>query len=381
MLKGYLKIAFRTLGRHPGYATINVLGLAVGLGCCLLIGLFVRDELSYDRYHERGERVYRITREWFGEDGRTTLHLARVAAPIGPLLEATFPEVEAAARILEGEIALTVGDRHFESDVFYIEPSLFDLFTIPFVDGDPRTALQEPYTLVLTEEKARALFGDGDALGEVVRDADGDAYRVTGIVAPPPGNTHFDYEVLASFATLEAVFSPEQWTTWGWNNYATYLLLGDGADAAALEAKLPGFLEARHETGSSRENRLHLQRLADIHLHSHLDAEFEPNGDVRYLYLFSAIGLAILLIACFNFMNLATARASRRAKEVGMRKVLGAERRQLVLQFQGEAFGLVLIATGTALVLAHLVLPLLNTFTARTLALADVPIGFYAIRL
>ncbi len=370
MLKNYFTLTLRRLRKHPGYTAINVVGLAVGMACCVLMLLFVHDELSYDRYHENSDRVHRVTRSWINEAGETSLHLARVAAPISPLLAEEFPEVEASTRIWGGYGFLMSRDELYveEDNVYFVEEAFFDLFTTPFVQGDPATALTEPFTMVLTESTARRYFGEADAMHQTLT-LDGDDYRVTGVVEDPPLNTHFRYDALGSFATLIASFSESRWSHWGFNNYASYVLLHEGADAEALEAKLPGFLNTHYKADASQETQLHLQPLPSIHLHSHLDTELGPNGDIAYVYLFSAVALLVLLVACFNFMNLATARASRRAKEVGVRKVLGAQRGQLMRQFFGEALVLALLALVGALFLVEATLPLFNDFAGKELNL------------
>jgi putative ABC transport system permease protein len=382
MLRNHLVVALRRLRRERGYALINVFGLALGMAAALLLGLFVRHELSYDRYHPEADRVVRVTRAWYGDDGATTLHLARVAAPVGPLLERELPEVDEAARIWGGDALLSNGEDHVTVDEFYyVEPSFPDLFSVPFLHGEAATALTEPFTLVLTASAARRVFGETDAVGRVLR-VDGEYdFTVSGVVADPPANTHFRYDVLGSFATLEAEFPPSTWTNWGWNNYATYLLLDEGANVAAVEAKLPALLDAHLDPDVRSGTALLLQRLPDIHLHSHLDAELEPNGDVRYVVLLSAVAVLLLLIACFNFINLATARAARRAQEVGVRKAIGAHRSQLAAQFLGEAFLLTLVALGAAVLLAELALPWFNDFTGQSLRLLGGDPVFLAVSL
>lgn len=372
MLKNYLTIALRNLRKHPGYTGINVFGLAVGIACCLLIMLFVRHELSYDRYHADADRLFRVTRSWFDEDGMTKLHLARVAAPVGPVLEQELPEVQMAARAWGNDFLLSYGDNHFpEEDFYFVEPAFVDLLTVRFLEGDPATALSEPYMLVLTESTARKIFGNAPAMGQTLlldNDAE-DPFTVTGIVADPPATTHFPYNALGSFATLVSAFPEGTWSNWGWNNYATYLRLAEGADPAAVEAKFPALLDAQYKVDASQETRLHLQPVPSIHLHSHLDAELAPNGDIRYVYLFSAIAFFLLLIACFNFVNLSTARATRRGREVGVRKVLGAYRKQLIRQFLGEAMLLTALALVVAIGFAQLALPAFNAYAGTSLTL------------
>ena len=372
MLENYFKIALRTLQKQKSYSGINIAGLAVGMACCLLILLFVHDELRYDRYHENADRVYRVTRAWYDDAGEPTLQFARISPPIGPALALEMPEVQHAARIVQTGSLVSYEDAHFQEPRFYFaEHAVFSIFTIPFVKGDPETALAEPYTVVLTETMAEKYFGTADPIGRVIRYENTFDLRVTGVVADAPPQTHFHYDFLGSFTTFTAKPWSEQWeTNWGGNNsFATYVLLHEGADPAALEARFPAFLDRHYVLHIGASSRLFLQPLTDIHLYSHLDSELEPNGDVTYVYLFTAIAFFILLIACFNFMNLATARAAKRSREVGMRKVLGATRKQLIAQFLGESMLLTLIALVLSVMMAELLLPVFNDLAGKELRL------------
>ncbi len=384
MLKNYFKISIRNLKKQKGYSVINVAGLALGMACCLLILLYVRDERSYDRYHENAEQVYRVARAWYDEAGDPTLEFAQISPPIGPALQDEMPEVRHAVRIMWGGSLVRYDNQTYrESRFYFAEDAVFKLFTIPFVQGDPETALVEPNTVVLTETMARKYFGADDPIDKVIRLDDTFDLRVTGVIEDVPSNTHFHYDFLASFATLTAQPWSERWASnWGGNNnFATYVLLEEGAASADLEAKLPAFLDRHYVLHHGASSRLLLQPLPDIHLHSNLDAELEPNGNVAYVYLFAAIAFFILLIACFNFMNLATARAAKRAREVGMRKVLGAERQQLITQFLGESIMLTLIAMIFAAMLAELFLPVFNYLSGKELQLFGDDVLFVMLGL
>lgn len=368
MFKNYFKISLRNLFKHRAYSFINISGLAVGIACCLLIFLFVRDELSYDTQHENADRIYRVTREWFDRNGVSTLHLARVAAPIAPALKNEFPEVLESVRFLSGDVTVSYKENHFSEDNFcFVEPGVFDVFTFPLIKGDSRTALSEPFTVVLTEEMAEKYFGAEDPIGKVLRVENIAELKVTGVLQNLPRNLHFHFGFLASFATLEAIMSPDTWTNWGFNNYATYLLLSPNHNAANLTAKFPAFMDTYYKHDASKESRLHLQRLTDIHLHSHLDSELGVNGDISDVYIFSVVALFVLLIACFNFTNLTVARAIKRAREIGVRKVVGAHRWQLIGQFLGESIMIAFIAVLLAAALVELALPAFNDFTEKEL--------------
>ncbi|MFQ5570883.1 MAG: ABC transporter permease, partial [Rhodothermales bacterium] len=367
MLENYLKIGLRTLRRYKGYTFINVVGLAVGMAVCVLILLYVQDELSYDRYHDHADRLYRVTHEKLDQNGNSSVHGVLTDPAVAPLLKAEFPEVIRAARLTPVGPLLSYEDRHIESGhCYWADPDLFDIFSMPLVAGRPETALVEPFSLVLSTSKARTLFGDEDPLGKTVVVNNNEAFTVTGVFEDLPNNTHLPIDVLGSMLTLERWFG-KTLDHWNSPNYATYLRLAEGASPRQLAQKLPRLLEDYQGPEASRLNRLHLQPLTDIHLRSHLVMELAPNGDIRYVYLFSAVALFILLIACINFMNLATARSARRAKEVGMRKAVGARRTELIRQFLGESVLLAFLGLVLAVVLVELTLPFFNNFTGKDL--------------
>ena len=369
MLKNYFKIAFRNFKKRRGYAFINVAGLAVGMACCLLIALFVRHERSYDRYHEQADRIFRLVEE-----------RARVGAPFAPALLNEFPEVEQAVRLHHmfwTTPLLQAGERGFYEDrIFFADSSLFDVFSFRLLRGDPKTALAAPFSMILTEAMAAKYFGDADPMGQVIAYDNTHTYTVTGIVENTPPPSHFRFDFLASFSTLYVL--EEFWgmpLTWTNPTATTYLLLSDPDAAEALEARLPDFI-VKHRGEAFRNGRtFHLQPLTDIHLTSRLRFEVEPNSDVAYLYIFSAIGLAVLLIACCNFINLATARSAERAREVGLRKVVGAHQRQLVGQFLSESMLLSVVAGLLALGLVALGLPAFNALSGKVLTMNAVAGG------
>lgn len=366
MIRSYLTTALRSILSHRGYAAINVLGLAIGVAACFLMVVFIRHELSYDRYHEHGDRMYRLTFEV--NAGGTIYQLADSPGPAGPALEKTFPEVEVAARIkAPGETLVSArGEAFKESRFYYADPELLDVFSIAHVSGDLRAALTTPHTVLLTESTAKKYFGAADPLGKVLRVGEHREFTVGGLVADPPDNTHVPFDFLASFASLHDV-DGEPLEIWGTvANYYTYFLLTPGTEPATLSKKLESLTEQHLPV----ENfKLGLQPVPSIHLHSNLGNELQPNSDIRYVYLFAAIAGFILLLACINFTNLATARASVRMREVGIRKVMGADRRQLAGQFLGESVLFTLFAVLLGAFLAELFLPVLNATTSRSLSI------------
>ena len=375
MFKNYLKIAVRNLLRHKAYSLINILGLAVGMACCILIMLYVQDELSYDRYHEKADRIYRVVEE--GQVAGKTSNAVVTPAPMGPALVNDYPEVINVVRffsMMDEKLLITHEDRRFQEERFlYADGSAFEVFTFPLLKGNPRTALKAPYTVVLTEEMAAKYFGGEDPLDQTLT-IDGKDYKVTGVLENIPSNSHFHFDFLASFTTLkEEDTQGHQLGSWMNHSFYTYLLLAERASPTELEQQLPAFMN-RHMGEQLRRAGVsftpHLQPLTRIHLHSHLEYELEPNSDIRYTYIFSAIAFFILLIACINFVNLSTARSAHRAKEAGMRKVIGAHRLQLIKQFLGESALLSFISLLLAMAFVELVLPAFNSLSGKELTLA-----------
>jgi putative ABC transport system permease protein len=379
MLKNYLKIAVRNFVRHIGYSFINIFGLAVGIACCLLILLFVRDELTFDRHNEKIDRIHRIGISGFVNnavfDGVVT------PSPMAKALVSEFPEVEAATRLRNfGFPVFRYGDKVFsEERVFWVDASFFDVFTVPFISGDPKTALEKPLTIVLTRSMARKYFGDEDPMGKTLNADRRRDYVVTGVVEDPPRNSHFHYDFLAALETYDDSRSP----VWISNNYLTYVLLREGASPRAFAAKL-GDLVKTHvgpqiqaATGISLEQFFasggkygyFVQPLKDIHLRSHYDFELEPNGDIAYVHIFSIIALGILAVAVINFVNLATARSSSRAREVGIRKTIGSYRGQIVRQFLSETILTSFLSVLVALLVVQFLLPAFNSITGKELSM------------
>ena len=376
MLKNYLKIALRNLRRQKGYTCINVAGLAVGMACCLLILLFVRDELSYDRHHDKADRIFRLTINYTGDGGT---HWAPIGPPVGPAFMAQMPEVEQIARIFPQERAVVIRyeDRHFEEPNFvYADSTVFEVFTLPLVRGDPQTALAAPNTVVLSERLAHKYFSDDDPLGRAITVPGWQDLTVTGVMENVPPTTHLPLDLMVSMQTFYNNAGDWVNNARTWAGFHTYLLLREPHQVETIAQKTPAFLttffEDRFDVPAAEAMQFVFQPLPDIHLYSHLEKEYRPNSDVIYVYVFSAIALFVLLIACINFINLATARAAGRMREVGVRKTLGAHRFQLVKQFLGESALMAGLALALAGVLIVLWLPVLNYLTGKTLALADL---------
>ncbi len=369
MFKNYFIIAVRNLIRQKGYSLINALGLSLGVTCFILILLFIQDELSHDRYHKKAGRIYRLT-----EVIAPAEHSSSQPFSVAPTLANDYPAmIEHAVRFFNMQApTLTLDNgpelRFNERRFFFVDSTVFEVFTFPFIKGDPKTALHAPYSVVITEAMAKKYFGGVDAMGKTLRFEGQHDLKVTGIIAPVPENSHFKFDFLASFSTITGMQNGVKPEGWNWNPCWTYLLLTQGTSPEALAAKLPGFVKTYFPDNIRDRVSLHLQALADIHLYSHLDFEIEPNSNIAYVYIFSVIAGFVLLIACINFMNLATARSARRAREVGMRKVLGAERAQLIRQFLGESFLMSLLAVALALPLVDLSLPVLNAFLDKAIA-------------
>lgn len=390
MIRNYLKVALRSIFRNKLTAFINIAGLAMAMMCSILIFLFVADELSYDRYHAKVDRTYRVTRNFLNKDGVPNLHLANVAPPIGPLLKNDFGEIEVMARTINYGLVIGLEEngelvKNFsENYLFVAEPDIFKIFDIEVTAGDKNTALTRPFTIMLSEKSAKKFFHNENALGKRLRANNEFDLEVTGVFADFPTQSHWHPEYLVSFSTLEDdnVYGRKGLeTNWGNNSFGTYVLLEEGSDPRKVEAGLPDFME-RHFANFARTNwgatpdftaskatTLFLQKLTDIHLRSHLDDELEVNGNINNVRMMSVIGIFIILIACFNFINLSTARATKRSKEVGLRKVVGAFKSQLITQYLSESVLISSLALVLGIGLAFVCLTWLNGFTGKSLSM------------
>lgn len=391
MLTERLRTISREMRNHKFYSLINIVGLAVGMASSILILLWVQHELSFDRMHEKAERIHRATIR-LSPPGQAVSHTALTPMPLAGVLEAGVPEITDSVRIqgyFEGalpgaaSVSLTDSEERFRERFFWADASIFRIFSFPLIEGDPDRALVEPMSVVVTESAARKYFGDAGALGRVVRIDSGfskEDYKITGVVADPPHNSHIQFDVLASFASMDSIEDPrvkaESWTAL---DCYTYFVLPEEVDLVTVEADVIRAIED-HLGGSVGDRvAVKLQPLTSIHLHSHLNNEMTVNGDVAFVYTFSAVAFFLLLIACVNYMNLATARSATRAREVAMRKVLGARRGDLVRQFLGESLFYALVALVLALGLAALFLPGLEALLGAELSLAVTPVRLLAL--
>lgn len=366
MIKNYILVALRTLRRQRVHTAINIVGLAVGMACCIFLLLFVRDELSYDRFHEDADSIHRVNMR-IG-DGRQVALTPTIAAP---WLEREIPEVVAATRVEKRGGLVSVGDQVFdESDFLYVDSTFFDVFTFPILVGDGERVLHRPNMVLLTQSTARKYFGEADPIGQRIIRNNEEEYVVTGIVADAPSNSHIQFDLLASFASRTHWANNEMWSS---ANFFTYVRLNDAAAAEAVQASIDGRITELAASGEE-PRWLQLQPLTSIHLRSDVLYELDAGGSMSYVMGFGALAILVLLIACINYMNIATARSTLRSKEIGLRKSLGAVRSQLAGQFYGEAAILALGALLVACILVAIGLPAFNQLAGKdfsTSALLD----------
>ena len=381
MIRSYIRVALRNLWRNRGYAAINILGLALGLATSIFIFLYVFNELSYDRFHEKSDRIYKVWVSGMMPTGE--MHDAVTAGPMAAALLADYPEVEQVVRIKqEGGWLVRSGDRKFnepDRDFMFADSTFFDVFSFKLLKGDPKRCLAEPRSIVLSEEYARKYFGTEDPVGKTLKiEQDTNVSVITGVMQDFPENSHFHCKMLGSMSTLPENRDGLSWVN---QNFHTYIVLREGTDPEALEARLYDMvvkyvgpivqqamgidLEQFEAAGNSYGYKL--MALKDLHLHSDLSDEIEPPGNPLYVYLFLGAAIMILLIAGINFMNLATAQSSSRSREVGLRKVVGSRKPQLVSQFLTESVVLSLLALAVAVVLVYLLMPAYNNLIRMNL--------------
>jgi putative ABC transport system permease protein len=372
LISNYFRLAYRQLSKTRGFTLLNILGLTLGLTTFLLIILYVADEWSYDRFNTKADRIYRVVTD-IKANGQIS-HYADAAPPVAPILQKNYPQVEQAVRVLPQNINFRNGTSNQEireSNVSIVDPDIFSVFTLPMIEGNPATALQHPHTVVLTETTAKRYFNSTHIIGRTLTDLDdGSVLTVTGVIRDMPVQAHFHADFFISMrgngmeknTSFNAIYP-----------MSTYVLLKPSASATVLQQKLSSFMytwnaEYREYDTSGFFVHLSLSPLTDIHLRSNSTDEIGSNGNIQYVYIFSAIAIFVLLIAAINFMNLSTARSAGRAREVGVRKVLGSPRRQLIAQFLSESLLVTLAATALALLLTSFLLPWFNQLADKSLA-------------
>ncbi|MBS1520318.1 MAG: ABC transporter permease [Bacteroidetes bacterium] len=364
MIRNYFKIAWRNLNKHTLFSLVNICGLAIGVATFWIIALYVTDELSYDRYNEKADRIFRVVQH--GRWNTGSFDLAITSAPYGPALKADYPEVEEATRIdMEGGGKIIYDEKQtMAPDVSFADNGIFNVFTYHFLDGDSQSALSKPHSIVLTKTLALKIFGDvSSAVGKTIYFDKNDPITVTGVIDDVPINSHFTFSALRSF-------NANYTERWGSAHLFTYVLLKNHDDYKKIEAASPAFYNKYLKTDLANINyRMELQPLTSIHLHSNLQFEIGSNGSITYVYVFSIVALLILSIAVINYVNLTTARSVVRIKEIGIRKVIGSGRRQLMLMFFSESILFTALATAIGMVLVQFVLPYFNHLSGKSLDL------------
>jgi putative ABC transport system permease protein len=372
MFKNYLKIAFRNIREHKVYSFINIFGLAVGLACLILILLFMQYELSFDTYHEKADQIYRLVKEEKSETSKRMYKSLLTPKALVPTLKEECPEIIAATRLIKTSTVITYGEKNFlEKRIYFAEPDLLKIFSFDLVKGDPATALKDPRSIVLTQQMSKKYFGSRDPMGKTLAVDGTYQLKVTGVLKNIPKNSHFimDFVIPLDAYLLTQELKISEWRT---NIFRSYILLREDADPRQLEGKFPAIIKKVLKRDLNYEGpvpvRLFTQSLSKIHLYSHYGGELTANSDIRYIYLFTIIAVLILMMSCINYVNLATARAARRSKEVGIRKVVGAKRVHLIKQFLGESFLLTFIAFVIAIFIVEITLPGFNSLIEKDLS-------------
>jgi putative ABC transport system permease protein len=374
MLANYFSIAFRNLSKYKIFSFINIAGMGISLASCILIALFVWEEINYDSYHPAGDRTFRIYNIRSGNDGVTN-YLPIVPNPFGPYIQKEFPEVENTMRFMDtyGEVLLEAnGKKIMQRGGIYAEPNIFDMLSIPVLKGNGSNALEKINAIALSRSVARTFFGDEEAVGKTIL-LDGRPRDITAVFEDSPRQSHLKVDFMISFSTLTQNWNAERFENWQWQQFFTYVRLKPNTDAKAFEAKLLPFVKKYAYPKIEPQGFIyvpHIQNIRDIHLHSsNFEWEIAQRGDAQSVYILIGSGIMILIIACLNFINLSTARSVKRMKEVGVRKVIGAQRKQLIFQFIIESVLFTLSGMFLAIVLAELSLPLVNGIIDKNLSL------------
>lgn len=365
MFRNYLKTAFRNLWKNKTASSINIFGLTIGLTCCLLIALYIQQELSYDKFQTNGDRIARVIMEYSFDGSSATQKGNYTSVRVASVFKRTFPEVESAVKMSQWEKVVHYGDKLIDEEKFmYADSTFFNIFSFRLLQGDVRSALSASYNVVLTESTARKYFGNENPIGKALQVGnDSNLYRVTGIMQDCPSNSQIQCDFVASFSSLG--ITPDYEDSYWDANYTTYLLLKNNDAINSLQSKLPAFMKKEMQ-GQGATVNFYLEQFNKIHLYSDYDA-FVPNNNISYIYILAAVALLILVIACSTYINLSTARSLERAKEVGVRKVIGAEKKQLLVQFLGESIIICIAAVILSLAIAVSLLPAFNELTNEQL--------------
>src|SRR6186713_1215248 len=373
MIKNFLVIALRNLKKDFWYNLVNILGLTMGITFSLFLIFYIKDELSYDKHHEKADRLYRINSYLQEKDKSTDWTLTQLI--LGPTLKKDYPEVEEMVRFVSRERTLFKnGDNNFyETKIYYADSTIFNVFTHKFIAGNSVTALNEPFNIVISKTLAKKYFGNASAIGKTLRTVY-DTYKITGVIEDVPQNSHIRFDMLISMSTLLRGTQVGQ-ESWGNFNNFTYVLLKPATNVQAFNKKLVDVYKKYMEALFTKFNvtmRYDLQKITAIHLHSNLQNEPEELGNMSYIWIFSAVAFFMLLIACINYMNLTTARSARRAKEIGIRKVTGSSKRQLIAQFLGESLFTSFVAVLLSVLLVTLLLSLFNAISGKTFTIGTL---------
>ena len=370
MFKSYLKIAFRNFWKNKTSSAINIFGLTIGLTSCLLIALYIKHELSYDDFEKNGDRIARVIMEYSFDGSPEPTRGNFTSVRVAPVMRRTFPEVESAIKMALRERVVNYNDKYIdEKNFMFADSTFFDMFSFKLLQGDIHKVLSDPYDVVVTKSTAKKYFGNDNAIGKTFRlGTDSNVYHVTGVMEDCPSNSQMKFDFLASFSSF-GISKDDEKTYWS-ANFTTYLLLRDKKSIASLQAKLPAFMKNEMKGQGATVNFL-LEPFNEIHLHSPYGG-FEPNNNISYIYILAAVALLILIIVCSTYINLSTARSIERAKEVGVRKVIGAEKKQLFWQFIGESALLCFLSVILSLIAAALLLPFFNQLTDKQLHAASL---------
>ncbi|HRI80038.1 MAG TPA: ABC transporter permease, partial [Cyclobacteriaceae bacterium] len=386
MFKNYILLAFRNVIQHKFFSVINLVGLVTGMACCLLIFIYVEDELSYDRFHRDHENMYRVALH--GKISGQEIHTSNSSLPLGPAMKSEIPGIEQFMRLVPATRGTGMAVRYedkslLEEKIFYSDSNFFEFFSFELINGDAQTVLREPNSIVITQSTATKYFGTEDPIGKtLVIGTKKMSCKVTGIAANTPSNSHFHFNAIISFSTVEK----DYYNGWTGNSIQTYIRKTPGTSVRDIDAKLESLVDKY--VGKELEEGLGIKieefrkqggiysyfiyPLTDTHLYSSLVDDSEPQNSIRYIYIFSGVGIFILLIACINFMNLSTARSAGRAKEVGLRKTFGSQRSQMISQFLSESFIYSLAGVLLAIMTSFLLLPYFNILAGKNLSMSAI---------